>query len=248
MSAVAETQGNKKDIPKGWITCAQMCERVGRSPGTVNRLAVDGHLDSYLDTSSHGAGKRYFDPDGATKILATRQEEADDKADTGGFAKYELGVVKSLIEMIRAPREKIDELQFSIIERQEKQIEKLLARQESDRELVESAKNDEADRETAMGMITAETEVKKLAGMRMIETVTRLLQGKSGNGLTLTPEQAHELLIAGEFLTPDQAAAAQRMITASGKNPIEKAVKAAGKEVAAKEETKTPIDKEAASE
>lgn len=244
---MVQTEGGKKDIPKGWFSIGQACERLGRSPATVQRLAAAGHLDSFLDTSSNGPGKRYFDPDGIMKVLATREEEQNDKADAGGFAKYELGVVKSLIEMIRVPREKIDELQFGIIERQEKQIEKLLARQEADRELVETAKNDGADRETAMTMITAETEVKKLAGMRMIETVNRLMQGKGNGGLTLTPEQAHELMLVGDFLTPDQAAAAQRMIASSGKNPIDAAVKVAGKEVS-DEKTKAEPKTEAASD
>jgi hypothetical protein len=198
------------EITDRWPTKAEVAEQIGKSLAAVTRLQKAGRLTPRVDES----GNNRYDPKEVAKVLAdplmrggsTRGEE---------FAEYQLDTVRALIGLVKDPREKIDELQFRIIERQDKIIEKLTDQLEKQRAEVDAARDNTADRTAALNIMNSETRVKELAGMRMVETLSRLMSGGNNSGVQLTPEQLQELVLVEDFLTVEQVKAAKAAIVAS---------------------------------
>jgi hypothetical protein len=198
------------EITDRWPTKAEVAEQIGKSLAAVTRLQKAGRLTPRVDES----GNNRYDPKEVAKVLAdplmrggaTRGEE---------FAEYQLDTVRALIGLVKDPRERIDDLQFRIIERQDKQIQTLLEQLEKQRSEVDAARDNTADRTAALNIMNSETRVKELAGMRMVETLSRLMSGGNNSGVQLTPEQLQELVLVEDFLTVEQVKAAKAAIVAS---------------------------------
>jgi len=201
---------DETEITDRWPTKAEVAEQIGKSLAAVTRLQKAGRLTPRTDDS----GNNRYDPKEVAKVLAdplmrggnTRSEE---------FAEYQLDTVRALIGLVKDPRERIDDLQFRIIERQDKIIEKLTDQLEKQRAEVDAARDNTADRTAALNIMNSETRVKELAGMRMVETLSRLMSGGNNSGVQLTPEQLQELVLVEDFLTAEQVKAAKAAIVAS---------------------------------
>lgn len=200
------------EITDEWPTKTEVANRLGKSLAGVTRLQKAGKLHPHKDED----GCNRYEPAEVQRLLDDPSEVSADRREE--FAEYELSTVRALIGLVREPREKIDDLLFKIIERQEIQIGKLLAQIEANRVEVEAARDGAADRTVASNMIQSETRVKELAGTRFIEMLSRLMTNGKQSGVQLTPEQLEQLLIAsaeGEpFLTSEQTKAAQATIVA----------------------------------
>ena len=202
------SENDEREIGQDWLTKAQVAAKLGKSLAAVVRLQKAGRLHPLVDDD----GINRYEPSEVAEILispaggsAERKEEA---------AEFELSAVKAIIDLVRHPREKIDEIQFRIIERQQTRIEQLEARIEAQQREVEQARDNNAERSMALGMSQSETRIKELAMSRMIETVQRLMSGGNASGVQLTPEQLQELIRVEEFLTPEQQKAAKAAIVA----------------------------------
>ena len=199
------------EITERWPTKQEVADQIGKSLAAVTRLQKAGRLSPKVDDT----GVNRYNPKEVAQVLA--DPLARGGANTRGeeFAEYQLDTVRALIGLVKDPRERIDDLQFRIIERQDKQIEKLLAQLEAQRVEVDSARDNTADRTAALNIMNSETRVKELAGMRMVETLSRLMSGGNNSGVQLSPEQLEELVLVENFLTPEQVKAAKAAIVAS---------------------------------
>lgn len=202
---------DENEITERWPTKQEVADQIGRSLAAVTRLQKAGRLSPKIDDS----GNNRYDPKEVAKVLA--DPAARGGANTRGeeFAEYQLDTVRALIGLVKDPRERIDDLQFRIIERQDRQIQTLLEQLERQRSEVDAARDNTADRTAALNIMNSETRVKELAGMRMVETLSRLMSGGKNSGIQLTPEQLEELVLVENFLTPEQIKAAKAAIVAS---------------------------------
>jgi hypothetical protein len=192
------------DITDDWPTKKQIADRAGKSIQWVLRQTKAGKLHPRVD--EHGENR--YPPDEVATIFNEKRNRAAE------FAEFELDTVRSVIDLVREPRERIDQLFFKLLDRQQIQIEKLEDKLESNRLVVEEAKDNTADREVAKTVVETEAKVKAIAAQRFIETISKLLTRGSENngGVKFTTEQLEELMLTEDFLTAEQKEAAKKAI------------------------------------
>lgn len=207
---MSDENDEENEITERWPTKQEVADQLGKSLAAVTRLQKAGRLTPRIDDS----GNNRYDPKQVAQVLS--DPTARGGANTRGeeFAEYQLDTVRALIGLVKDPRERIDDLQFKIIERQDAQIARLLDQLEKQRTEIDAARDNTADRTAALNIMNSETRVKELAGMRMVETLSRLMSGGNNSGVQLTPEQLEELVLVENFLTPEQIKAAKAAIVA----------------------------------
>jgi len=210
MSENDEDGTDQEVVDETWYTKDAVAAQLGKSLAAVTRLQKAGRLSPRIGSD----GKNRYNPREVAEVMS--DPSAPGRASTRGeeFAEYQLDTVRALIGLVKDPRERIDEIQFRIIERLEKENNMLRDRLEANRVVVEAAQDNNADRQAALNIMNSETRVKELAGMRMIETLSRLISGGKSNGVQLSPEQLEQLIMVGDFLTPEQANAAKAAVVA----------------------------------
>jgi hypothetical protein len=207
---VARIDEDEREITERWQTKGEVSAALGKSLAAVTRLQKSGRLNPKVDDN----GNNRYDPKEVAEVLA--DPNAGGRANTRGeeFAEYQLDTVRALIGLVKDPRERIDDIQFKIIDRLMKENEDLHKRLEANRIIVDEAKDNTADRQAALGMMQSETRVKELAGMRMVETLSRLMSGGKQSGVQLSVEQLEELVLVDNFLNDEQLKAAKAAIVA----------------------------------
>lgn len=226
----------ERSIGDNWLTKQQVAERLGRSIAAVTRLQAKDLLHPLRDVD----GTNRYDPDEVDQVISNidvtrslRKEE---------YADYELSVVKDVVDLVRVPREKIDDLLFRIIERQEKQIEGMLVQRDKDRAMVDAAKDNAAEREMATDLIKSETRVKEFAVNKFIQTVSSILTNGKSNGVQLSPEQLEALLLEEGFLSAEQQNAAKKAVIMYKENLKKEALADAAKAKAIEAKGETSND------
>lgn len=182
-------------------------------------------------------GINYYDPVEVERVREELQKEKDQLLTPEGRRQvtesYMLETTRAIIALVRDPRERIDDIQFKIIERQAARIEELEKKLDLAREAVEAAKDSTLERNLAVKQVESEGRIKELAMGRMVETVGKLITGMGKPGVNFTPEQLEELLIANKeepFLTEDQVKQASQIVAqhkakTNGKATVESVAK-----------------------
>jgi hypothetical protein len=198
-------------ITDDWLTKAEVANRLGKSVTAVTRLQNAKKLSPQRDTD----GNNRYDPAEVEKLLEEVPLDASSADRREQFAQFELTTVKSIISLVSAPREKIDALQFQIIEDLRAENKELYARLKSQTEEIEASRDNSAERTMAVNLSNSESKIKEMAFHKFLETVQRLLTGGKATGIQFTPKQLEELILTDEFLTEEQKAQAKASIMAS---------------------------------
>jgi hypothetical protein len=198
---------SERQVTDEWLTKAEVAKKIGKSLTAVTRLTAAGRLTPVVVKDGAGVAQNRYDPQEVAEICADpkMQPSADDRREV--FAEYQLDTVKAVIGLIREPREKIDSLQFEMIDRLMKRIVDLEAQVEAGRRAREEALDQSAERALAMKMQENDMSIKKMATERVLTTIGKLITGP--DNVKFTPEQWEEMLIANgdgeeQFLTPEQ--------------------------------------------
>lgn len=210
------------DIPEGWLSKKQAADRLGRSASYVVQMASKGRLHPRAKTIE-GVLTNFYDPE-EVDALADAPRVVPDKGNDQrtAYEQIALDTVRSVIGLVREPREKVDALLIATIERQERRIIELETKLDAQREATERAKDATAERELTASFAKNEQDIKKLAAGRMIETCGKLVtwwmtSKGNGSGPTFTAEQWEQLLLANndgesKFLTPEQEEQGKKII------------------------------------
>lgn len=192
------------EIDESWPTREELCETLGRHKSTVIRFESDGRLDGRaLDES----GAMRYDPQevaaleddrSRVKPKLTRDQRREE------FQDYELSTIKQLVDLVKVPRDKIDEMMFRLLGHLEKRNAELEALVSSLRGEIDKARDDNTERDIARQIAGSETKIKEMAANRLMSTLQAIMSGGKSNGLELSPQQLQELLMAGQFFTPEQ--------------------------------------------
>lgn len=218
---MVDEQGEHPDYTE-WPTKAEVAARTGLSTTSIWRLHKAGRLNP---KKVHGVNR--YNPEEVSAILADPHSDdtpgppLDPEERRDAFAQYELATVRSLLAIVKEPRERIDDILFGIIDRLETKVALLDTKLEGQRKELEEARDGTSERNVAVQMMQSESRVKELAGMRAVDTVARLLGG-STTGVQLAPQQWLDLLTldhnvpAGEkpFLTAEQTKQGQHIVMA----------------------------------
>jgi len=162
-------------------------------------------------------GTNRYDPEEIAECKGLKDDSptgialAKSRADQ--YKEIELDTIKSLVDLIKTPREKIDTLLFDIIKRLETENAELRAEAKAGRMVVALAEDTKSERETAAKILQDESAVKRQAGERIIATLAAMFGGGKA-GVQLSPGQLQELILAGGFLTKEQEDQAKRIIMA----------------------------------
>lgn len=203
------------DLPldiETWPTKEEVAEAIGKTLTTVTRLMADGSLNPIKDER----GRNRFPPAevailvqrvaGTTKAIARKEE----------FKEFELDVIRSIVGLLKDPREKIDSLFLSMIADLRTENARLLAVIASQREDVDAAKDHTSERTMALEMVKSDTRIKELALSKILEKAALIFGGgkMTAAGVMLTADQLEELIMAGgDFFTPDQLNMAKAIVT-----------------------------------
>lgn len=197
-----------------WYRRDKVVELLDCSPAKITRLQDKKKLHAVVVE-----GINYYDPAEVHSVASELQKEKDQLLTPQGRREvteaYMLETTRAIVALIRDPREKIDDIQFKIIERMSARIEELEKKLDAARQAVEEAKDSTLERNLAIKQVESEGRIKELALGRMVETVGKLITGMGKPGVALTPEQLEELLIANKeepFLTDDQAKQAAQIV------------------------------------
>lgn len=194
-----------------WPTKQQVADAIGKSLTAVTRLMDDGTLNPIKDAE----GRNRFPPAevaivvqrvaGTTKAIVRKEE----------FKEYELEVIRSIVGLVKDPREKIDTILFKMIDDLRIENARLLTIIQSQQSEVDAAKDHTAERTMAIGMVESDSRIKELALSKILEKAALLFGGgKLASGVTLTPDQLEELILAGgDFFTPEQMNMAKVIVT-----------------------------------
>lgn len=221
----------RDDITPEWPTKAQLAKKLGKSITSIVRLTKQGRLNAVVDEK----GINRYHPAQVNELLAdptVYTKASDDRREE--YAELQLATLQGIIGLVKEPREKIDAIQFRMIEEREKRIKELEAKVEAMWEQVEKARDNNVERQMAIDLAKADTNIKQIAAARMFETIGRLISGNKG--VQFTPEQLEQLILANmdgeeKFLTAEQMKEAQRIVA-------EAKAKTNGKET-----VKTVVDK-----
>ena len=213
-------------VKEHWFSKDDCTKELGKSFAAITRLTKQGKLKHRILN-----GLNYYDPE----TVEACKLDPDVKLGTNGEQSELLALSRAALDLLKGPRQDIDNLQFRMLEYQAAQIEKLNAENEKLRAEINQARDTNVERDMAVMMAKTDAEVKKLAGSRMVETISKLVMGWGGNGIKLTPDQLEQLVALqadGEdpFLDSKQTDQAKAII-AEHRKKIE-AGKAATKQVA----------------
>lgn len=170
-------------------------------------------------------GVNYYDPTEVAILVEEKAREATalktPEGQKDATQAYLLDTARAMLALVRDPREKIDDIQFKIIERQQVRIEELEKKLDAQREATEKALDHNTERQMAYESLKTEGRIKEMAAGRFVETLKKLVEGWNGNksGVQFTPEQLEELLLASKdgdqpFLTKEQTADAEKIVAA----------------------------------
>lgn len=213
------------DVGSDWLSKQDTATRLGVSLTQVTRYQKSERL-----TPKVVEGINYYDPAevallreevGRHRDVLKRPVEDDDS--------LALGTIKACVGLIREPREKIDEIQFQIIDGLRKRVDELEAKLDASKAAVEAAKDATLERNLAVKQVESEHRIKELAMGRMVDTVGKLITGYGKDGVSFTPAQLEELLLANDdgeekFLTPEQVSKAKEIVAKSKASTNGKAV------------------------
>jgi len=195
-----------------WPKRSQVAELLGVTDTSVARFQRDGDLNPIKDEN----GAYRFNPVEVAVLQAARGKKGVKGAQRlEDMQEWEGQAVKTIVNLINEPRKKIDEIQFDIIKDLRDENAKLRATIEAQWKEVETARDNTAERDAALTMVKSEARIKEHAMMRIIEKAGQFfLGGKGGTaGVQLTPDQLQQLILAGEFLTPEQENMAKAIVT-----------------------------------
>lgn len=206
----------KPDI-EGFLRRPEAAKILGASLAKMTRLQDKGRLNPVEKD-----GVYFYDPQEVHELKRELERESillkTPEGRKEAMAEYQLDTVRSVIGLVKEPREKIDAIQFQIIS--ELRAENKILRDElkASREAVEAAKDQTAERAMAMSMAQSEGRIKETAALRMVETIGKLINGKQG--VQLTPEQLEQLILANsdggeKFLTEEQEKQAKAIVSQS---------------------------------
>lgn len=225
--------------PKGWLNRQEAADAIGKTLSSITRATDAGLLNPHRDET----GKLWFDPREVEELKANPMmpvkgigAKPDDPARAARrehFAEWELSTVKDLVASITVPRQKADDYLFRVMDFQDGLIKRLFAEKEEGRKEVEESRDGNAERAIIAEQHKSETRIKEFAIQRFIQAGLRFLEkqtGSTGNGLVLTSEQIEQLIVAGEFFSPEQEAIARKEVADYQRR---QALIAAGKEAAA---------------
>lgn len=201
-----EDQDPAPDVSE-WLTKDEVAEQLGVTRTTIKRMTDDGVFNPLRDATN----RLRFKP---SEVKWAETHRGGNKKPKEEMAEFELQTVKALLSLVKDPREKIDAILFDMIKDLRVENEKLrgvITAQQAD---VEAARDGNADREGALAMIKSEAAIKQFALTRIIEKASILFSGGKVGGVQLTPEQLEQLVLAGEFLTPEQENTAKAIVTA----------------------------------
>lgn len=212
-----------KEVPSGWLRRQDAAKKLGCSLSRISRMVKADTLNPIEDDE----GIQWFNPDEIESVRTDPDAHRGSKRRAEDFAEFELSVIKDLVDLVKVPREKTDEYMFKVLDRYEKQNERLMAQNDKMSAEVKQARESNAEHDMAVQTIKSETELKSHAIKRVIDGVTRFLTGGSTSGVTLNPDQLEELIVAGGFLNPEQENAAKSAIMIHKQNLAAKAKKEA---------------------
>lgn len=224
---MARNPSDSDDAPSDWLTKPAVATRIGKSLAAVTRYQKQGKL-----TPKVIEGVNYYDPSEVALVAEEIRKSRDlsyDEQEGDGFA---LGTMKALVNLIREPRERIDDLQFQMLDRAHKRIEYLEQELDKRKDAIEAAKDQSLERNLAIKQVESENKIKEIAASRLVDTLGKLLTGFGGNkeGVTLTAAQVKELLDAHKeeaFFTPEQVKQAEAIVAKAAAATNGKAVVAA---------------------
>lgn len=196
-----------------WPKRAQVADRLGVTVTSIARFQRDGDLNPLKDE----AGAFRFDPAEIICLEAKRggKKYVRDSLRKEEMQEWEGEAVKTIVGLINEPRKRIDEIQFDIIKDLRAENLKLRETIEKQWAEVEVARDNTAERTAALTMVHSEARIKELAMTRIIEKAGQFFLGGKGGatGVQLTPDQLQQLILAGEFLTPEQELTAKAIVT-----------------------------------
>lgn len=190
-----------------WLKREEVAKRLNISLPKLQRLQLKGKVNPVqVDHVNH------YDPDEVEEVrqeLEKERELLERGPSKGSVDAYMYDTMKAIVNLVKDPREKIDAIQFSIIEKLMARIADLEKQLESQRTAVETAKDQSLERNMAMEMAKSEGRIKEIAAGRMVETISKLMSGFGAPKIKFTPEQWEMLLGANKdgeepFLTPEQ--------------------------------------------
>lgn len=199
-----------------WLRREKVAEMLACSLPAITRLQDKRKLKPVVVD-----GINFYNPTEVAVLAEERARERDQLLTSEGRKQvteaYMLDTTRAIIALIRDPREKIDDIQFKIIERQASRIVELETKLDAAREAVELAKDATLERNLAVEQVKSESRIKEMATGRVVATLGKLVEGMMGGkgGVTFTPEQLEELLIAHKeepFLTDEQTKQATQIV------------------------------------
>lgn len=211
----------EKTDTSGWLRKPEVADKIEKSLAAVTRYTEKGKLHPVTVE-----GINYYDP---AEVAALAEEIAKEREQLTRLPEsrkdtidaYVVDTLRSIVGLVKDPREKIDAIQFSIIRDLRERVADLEKKLDESKAAVEAAKDQTLERNLAVKQVESEHRIKELAMGRMVETVGKLITGFGKEGVALTPEQLEQLLTANDdggekFLTPEQEKQA-REIVAKGK-------------------------------
>lgn len=239
------------NVKEEWLRREAVVAEIKEAGGSASlamltRLAEKGKLHPRCIE-----GVNYYDPQEVALVVEEKVREATSLKSPEGqreaTSAYLLDTSRAMLALIRDPRERIDDIQFKIIDTQQKRIEELEKKLDTQRVATELALDSTLERNLAIEQVKTEGRIKEVAAGRMVETISKLMGGMGKAGVALSPEQLEELLLAnadgGEpFLTKEQetqakAIVAQAKAKTNGKATVAGVAKAVKETVEAKAES-----------
>ena len=207
-----------REVPPGYIRRADAAKKLGCSLSRISRMVKAETLSPIEDDE----GVQWFNPEEVESARADPDIHRGTKRRAEDFAEYELSVIKDLVDLVKVPREKTDEYMFKVLDRYERQNEKLMSQNDKMSGEVKAARESNTEHEMALTTIRSETELKSHAIKRVIDGVTRFLTGGSASGVQLNADQLEELIVAGGFFNPEQENAAKQAIMLHKQNMVKR--------------------------
>jgi hypothetical protein len=191
----------------GWLRREEVKNILGCSMPKIQRLQASDDL-----TPVEVDGIYFYDPaevETVKRELDKKKTLLENGPSKGNVDAYMYETMKAIVNLVKDPREKIDDIQFKIIEKLMARVADLEKQLDAQKAAVEAAKDSTLERNMAIEQVRSEAKIKEMAAGRMVETIGKLVNGWGGNKLNFTPEQWEMLLGANKdgeepFLTPEQ--------------------------------------------
>lgn len=165
---------------QGWYTRKELAEVLNVTTVQCRHWEKAGRLHAVVREGPEGKNEVLYSPQEVDSLCTERGVQLSPKRQELEADKYrglQLNIVHALLNMVSGPREKIDELQFRIIERQEKRIIALEEERDKLVDEIKGIKRHDAETSIIEASEATSNRIKEVAASKIMSLISRLMGG-----------------------------------------------------------------------